>query len=250
MIYQVRLSGRQKPTGALSPAKAGSGFLLATLPRAALRSTSFRYACPGLNSAASFAGSLNGFESKAVWFALILLLTLVGQGCSHGINSGTRGLPALSTPPMAVTSSADVVKVHAADVSIAAGGQADATVTLSISPGYHINANPATYPYLIATEVKITPAPDGPCVRMGKAVYPVAVSKQFAFEKKPLAVYEGEAVINIPLHLPVPKEGGCYGYLIKGAHDSLPIEMRVQACDDEKCYPPATLNSTISLTVQ
>src|SRR5712671_4699373 len=48
----ARFSGRQ----ILSPAKAGLGFILATGPRAALRSTSFRFACPGLNSVA---GSLS-----------------------------------------------------------------------------------------------------------------------------------------------------------------------------------------------
>ena len=51
----ARFSGRQ----ILSPAKAGSGIILATVPRAALRSTSFRFACPGLNSVAGYAGSLS-----------------------------------------------------------------------------------------------------------------------------------------------------------------------------------------------
>ncbi len=51
----ARFSGRKN----LSPAKAGSGILFATVPRAALRSTSFRYAGPGLNSAAGCAGSLS-----------------------------------------------------------------------------------------------------------------------------------------------------------------------------------------------
>jgi hypothetical protein len=51
----ARFSGRKN----LSPAKAGSEIFLATVPRAALRSTSFRFACPGLNSAAGYAGSLS-----------------------------------------------------------------------------------------------------------------------------------------------------------------------------------------------
>ncbi len=49
----ARLSGRRN----LSPAKAGSGIILAAVPRAALRFTSFRFACPGLNSVAGYAGS-------------------------------------------------------------------------------------------------------------------------------------------------------------------------------------------------
>src|SRR5256885_14591491 len=50
----------------LSPAKAGSQSFIACLPRAALRFTSFRFACPGLNSAASFAGSLSIGDRRVV----------------------------------------------------------------------------------------------------------------------------------------------------------------------------------------
>ncbi len=183
--------------------------------------------------------------------ALCLALAFVMEGCSQGIHSATGGWPPASpTVPAGISSSADVVKVRAADVSIPAGGNADATVTLSISPGYHINGNPATFSYLIATEVRQVPAPDGICVAIRKIVYPAGMIKKFAFAEKPLAVYEGEVVIKLPLHVPRPREGGCYGYLTKGAHESLPIEVRVQACDTEKCYAPDTLKTTIAVDVK
>ena len=59
IFHPARFSGRH----ILSPAKAGSDFLFGQVPRAALRFTSFRYACPGLNSAAGYAGSLSGHRS-------------------------------------------------------------------------------------------------------------------------------------------------------------------------------------------
>jgi len=31
---------------------------------------------------------------------------------------------------------------------------------------------------------------------------------------------------------------------------SLPITVKVQACDEQQCFPPATLNSTISVTLK
>src|SRR5437879_3280163 len=55
IFHQARFSGRKN----LSPAKAGSEISLGRIPRAALRFTSFRSACPGLNSAAGYAGSLS-----------------------------------------------------------------------------------------------------------------------------------------------------------------------------------------------
>jgi hypothetical protein len=55
LFSSARFSGRKN----LSPAKAGLGVIFGKVPRAALRFTSFRSACPGLNSAAGYAGSLS-----------------------------------------------------------------------------------------------------------------------------------------------------------------------------------------------
>jgi hypothetical protein len=70
----ARFSGREN----LSPAKAGSR----ATPRAALRFTSFRYACPGLNSARGYAGSLS---------LVLLSLTIA---CGH---KEAQKLPAVAT---------------------------------------------------------------------------------------------------------------------------------------------------------
>jgi hypothetical protein len=139
------------------------------------------------------------------------------------------------------------VKITAAPVSISSGGSAEAVVTLSISPGFHINANPATFPYLIATELKAIPEPDNP-IATETPVYPSPVKKKFVFADQPLAVYEGDAIIRLPLHF--ASAGKSYVRVTSGAHLSQPITLTVQACDEEKCYPPATLNSTISVTVK
>jgi hypothetical protein len=142
------------------------------------------------------------------------------------------------------------VKITVLPVQIAPGSAAEAVVRLAIMPGYHVNANPASFPYLIATEVKIEPEPDGFCARVEKPTYPPAIIRTFAFAESPLAVYEGEIEIKLPFRVPTPKEPGCYGYPQAGAQGSLPITVRVQACDHEKCFPPATLNSEIPITVK
>jgi hypothetical protein len=123
-------------------------------------------------------------------------------------------------------------------------------VRLSIAPGYHINANPATFSYLIATEIQVVPEPDGFCARTGTANYPPAKSATFAFAETPLAVYEGDIEIKLPLTIPPQKNSGCYGYPTAGAKGSVPIAVRVQACDQEKCFPPATLNASIPVEVK
>jgi hypothetical protein len=108
---------------------------------------------------------------------------------------------------------------------------------LSISPGYHVNANPATFPYLIATQV--TPgAVEG--ITSDKPVYPPAEKKKFAFAEEPLAVYEGQAQIKLPLRADAKSKGPV----------TVPIDVRVQACDQEKCFPPDTLHLTIPADVK
>ena len=176
------------------------------------------------------------FARDSLIFSLLLVLALAG--CRHGIHSATGGRPSASSSPAGISSSADVVRVRSADVSIPAGGNADATVTLSISPGYHVNANPATFSYLIPTAVD-PGTTEG--IIAGKPVYPTAQKKKFQFADEPLAVYEAEVEIRLPLR--VEANAG------KGAR-SLPIELTVQACDTEKCYAPDTLKTSITVDVK
>jgi hypothetical protein len=115
------------------------------------------------------------------------------------------------------------------------GNSGEALVLLNIEPGYHVNANPATYPYLIATEV--TPGTvEG--LEVGKPVYPPAKKQKFQFADEPLAVYEGQVEVKLPIKV-----------ASKGSR-SLPLNVRVQACDHEKCFPPATLNTNVSVEVK
>ncbi|HEY3102968.1 MAG TPA: protein-disulfide reductase DsbD domain-containing protein [Pyrinomonadaceae bacterium] len=153
-----------------------------------------------------------------------------------GISSGTGGWPPSSAPAQ-VSSSAQVVKMTVSPVQIAPGGAAEAVVRLAIMPGYHVNANPATYPYLIATEIKPEKAKG---ITADKPTYPAAKTRKFQFADEPLAVYEDEAEVKLPLRADAKTAGEI----------SLPITVRVQACDNEKCFPPATLDSAIPITVK
>jgi hypothetical protein len=184
----------------------------------------------------------------------LLVLTafvLVLAGCNRqpGISSGAGGFPSSSPQPAEISSSSQVVKVETVSIQIPEGGSGEATVRLTILPGYHVNANPATFPYLIATAVEHAPDPNGFCANMGKPIYPAASKTKFDFEEEPLAVYEGVIEVKVPLRLPRPPERGCNAYPTKGTHGSLPIKTTVQACDHEKCFPPAYLDASIPVVV-
>jgi cytochrome c biogenesis DsbD-like protein len=186
-----------------------------------------------------YAGSLSGSTQLFLVGSVLTVALLTGCSRNSGITAVPGGLPSSSATPMEVSNSAQVVKVTGAPTEIVRGSSADAVVKLSISPGYHVNANPATYPYLIATE--ITPdRVEG--VSASKPKYPAAKTRKFQFAEEPLAVYEGDIEIKLPLKAGVEK--------VAAGQRSLTITVRVQACDTEKCFPPATLTSNIPVEVK
>jgi hypothetical protein len=133
---------------------------------------------------------------------------------------------------------ADVVRVETPSVELKAGDSAEVALKLTIASGYHINANPPSFSYLKATELTVEPS-EG--VAQGKPVYPSSVTRKFAFSKDPLAVYEGQTAIKLPLSAAENAQ--------KGAH-TLKGKLRIQACDEEACYPPRTIETSIPVTIK
>ena len=169
------------------------------------------------------------------WLFALCGIAFLFSSCSNNSTVDRSGPPSNASAPPEVRSSADVVKIQPASVSIATGSSAQGTVTLTISKGFHVNANPATFPYLIPTE--ITPGKiEG--ITVGKPLYPPGDKKKCKFADEPLAVYEGEAQIQLPLR--------AEKNLTPGTH-SMPLNLRVQACDHEQCFPPVELKTTMSI---
>lgn len=154
--------------------------------------------------------------------------------CLAFVLAGCRKAPApsasASPTPTETSSTAQVVQVFA---HLVPSSETPGSVELVISPGFHVNANPATFPYLIATEVQPGQV-DGVTVS-NKITYPAGVLKKFQFADEPLSVYEGRVIIPIPFKITKPST----------TPRLLPIKVRVQACDEEKCFPPATLTASL-----
>jgi thiol:disulfide interchange protein DsbD len=131
-----------------------------------------------------------------------------------------------------------VVHATAKPVEVSPGGSGELIVALKIENGYHVNANPPTYPYLKATELVITSS-EG--FSASPVSYPTAITKKFPFADKPLAVYEGDLALKstIKADASVPR----------GEH-SMAAVLRVQACDEQVCYPPGQIDLRIPVTVK
>ena len=189
--------------------------------------------------------------NKKLSLSLLVVLTLVAllSACANNstpanVNSqnaaaaSNSNAPATTTTPAPKSPLDGIVTASAERVELSAGKTADVSVRLSIANGYHVNANPATEKFLIPTSLSVKPDAG---ITVGKIAYPQPLKKKFPFAEVPLAVYEGNAVIKLTLAAPRDAQPGQH---------TLNADIRVQPCDDEKCYPPTTIKTGVEVTIR
>jgi hypothetical protein len=179
----------------------------------------------------------------ALTFACAFALAACDGGTAtntNATNSGAANAPT-NAPASGVAGGpaplAEMARVEAAGVEAKRGAGAGGEVRLAIAEGFHVNANPASEKYLIPTELKFEPA-EG--IEVGPVAYPESVERKFSFSEKPLAVYEGVARIGFAVKLRPDARAG---------EHALRARLRYQACDDEKCYPPKTVETSVPVRV-
>lgn len=155
------------------------------------------------------------FQRTIVFSALALAAASIGGGAQ---------------PP-----SPNLIKASvAAPKSVAAGKAFTLTVAVSIDSHYHIQANPAPEGY-IATELTLGPTKG---FKLDKVTYPKGIVKLVAGDKLP--VYEG--AIHIKADVTADRA-------IKPGKYVLPVSVRYQGCDDQKCFPPSAVAIKAAVTV-
>jgi Thiol:disulfide interchange protein DsbD, N-terminal len=169
--------------------------------------------------------------------AVILLILVTIVACSRSASGPVNQANASGASNQPVTS-VGVVRAAGKAVEINPGGSVQGVVKVAVLPGYHVNANPASDTYLKATELEF-PAAGG--ISVGFLSYPNPVVKKFAFSEKPLAVYEGETNVNVLLKADKSAKRGTQDFAGK---------LRVQACDEQVCYAPGTIDVAIPVTVK
>jgi len=183
--------------------------------------------------------SIEKMITKLTYLLLICLAVLLTvAACSKPGSAPEPANIAGASPSAQRITSESVVKADAQPIEIPAGGSADAIVRLTIQSGYHVNANPPTFPYLKATVLEITPS-DG--VSDGQIFYPKPVERKFAFAEKPLSVYEGETDLKVSLKAEKAAQKG---------ERSIAARLRIQACDNQVCYPPGAIDLQIAVNVK
>ena len=117
------------------------------------------------------------------------------------------------------------------------GGSATLRVSVSVTPGYHVQANPVLNPYLIPLLLEVTGTAD---VRVGPPVYPPAKRMRLAGDEQDLVIYDGTFVIEQPVTVSPGSPPG--EVMLEGS-------LRYQACDDHRCLRPRTVPVRLRLVV-
>ena len=140
-------------------------------------------------------------------------------------------------PASQIPEAAQLIQVATSEVAIAAGGQGRARVAIAIAAGWHVNANPPALDYMIPTEVELR---GGSGITAGKPRYPAPKKVKLSFEDSELLVYDGAAVIEVPLLAAATSPPG---------RRTLEGQIRFQACNDQVCLAPATITFQIPVEV-
>ncbi len=175
-----------------------------------------------------------------LWSFLLAVMPLNAQ------QSEQTGTASLSEPqgqfegetPQASNSAGKVtVDAKLSQNVVPAGSAFRVAVIVDIEEGWHVNSNQPTLDYLIGTSFSLDET-------AGFAVtdvqYPEAKVLTFDFAEEPLDVYEGETPIFLNIQTSDTLKPGQY---------NLEGRARIQACNDQVCLAPSTMDTRISVEV-
>jgi len=134
---------------------------------------------------------------------------------------------ALATPEAgAAPPPANVVRLGGA-IEALPGGRARARTTLEIAPGFHVNAHVPRQAFLVPTDLTLVGG------GFGTPTYPEPVERRFSFAgDEALLVYDG--TVRIVAESDRVPDG------------PVTARLRYQACDDERCLPPRTVEAVLA----
>lgn len=132
----------------------------------------------------------------------------------------------------------NVLRVEVAPVEAVHPGTAvQVNLTLDIQPGWHVNAHTPSLQFLIPTTLALTLPPG---FRVVEEHWPTPGTRTLGFSRTPLELYEG--LVEVTLWIEVGGEVPPGNYVVHG-------QVQYQACNDEACAPPATVDVEIPISV-
>ncbi|MDE2069227.1 MAG: DUF255 domain-containing protein [Bradyrhizobium sp.] len=214
-----------------SDVPSGTSIAIDLLLRLSAATADSRYSAAVARVVHHLSGQIN--DHPEIWPATVVTLNLHPMEYSEIAAASNATVPASSAQQQAfhIPETADhvrasaVVKIGSTDDEI--------VVTLKVDDGYHINANPASFDYLIPTSVAFD------CTKPSRVEYPTPIRFKSAFAPSGLDVYEG----SVSIVAGFPRESFKAG-------DSTAATITAQACDAQTCLPPSEIRVSVHFPVE
>ena len=166
-------------------------------------------------------------------FLLCLICALyIGTPAAVWGQLANFGLPKQQTEPVEIVTAHGVLSVN----QVQPGSTFQMAIVMKFAPNWHANANPAGEG-LIPTEVIL---PDHADLIFGEVVYPKADVLEIASLGGKVPVYHDEAVLGFQATL---LDSAPFGQI------TLPFQLTYQACSDEQCLLPKTIDVDVAIEV-
>ncbi len=122
-------------------------------------------------------------------------------------------------------------------VVVKRGGTAEARLDVTLQSGYHVNSNMPSEEYLIPLRLRWEPGP----LAAVDVQYPKPKLENYSFSQKPVSVFTDkfQIVTKLSAQPSAPPGPGI-----------MTAKLRYQACTDDRCFPPRTLEVKIPYTIQ
>jgi hypothetical protein len=121
-------------------------------------------------------------------------------------------------------------------VTVPATGTADASVSIQMRDGYHVNSNMPSDEYFIPLRLTWSGGP----VEAVSVTFPKPKMEKLAFSDKPVSIFSGEFDV-------VTKFKAAAGAPL--GQNVVTGKLRFQACNDRMCLPPRTMDLSLPVEV-
>jgi hypothetical protein len=116
-------------------------------------------------------------------------------------------------------------------------GRAEARIRLRLRQGYHVNSNTPNQDFLIPLRLSWETGPLAPL----EVIFPKPEQHDYAFSSKPVSVFTGDFQVVTRFQVAADAPAGP-GILVG--------KLRYQACSQDTCYRPATLEIRLPYEVR
>lgn len=117
------------------------------------------------------------------------------------------------------------------------GTTADAPIDVQVLSGYHVNSNAPNEEYLIPLALRWEQGP----LKPGETVFPKAEEKKYPFAEKPMSVFTDKFRIVAKFRTDAEAPAG---------PGVLAGKLRYQACSEDRCFPPKTVEIKLPYSIQ